>query len=634
MIKGFIKSFLELIKKTTKEFIENCKSKLNEKLETNTKVSNNKFVKFVINHIRLTSFVVSGLLIFILLICFNFSFTGQRLWLEYYGNNKNSNKLIEYISKNYAKSNHIELVELAIDEIVKNNDNEGIKYLDDLFMNDAKESNELKDYTVELFNENNIKFNDCTMLCKYYINNKDIDNNVKNQLSIMIEGYSNEEIDGAFINILGDLYNKNDYSNFINVINIYNTENFGSNSVFSNLQNLLEKKQNNQKSINDLDNQLKDINTKIDSCNKEIDDTKKTIDDINKKETDLQSTISTSQGDLNSKSNYKNIRFYVIAQNDDKSYEIALSTYNRYYGEYPSDDHSILITNDTAISSKGWGNMDVYDKGMVDVKLKENYGGFTQQWHEYVQVSQSDKNSISSLQAQINDAKNKLQDDTKQVNDLSKKAVDIANNDTKSLNNSKDQLLAKQKELKGIDVDLNKQITSLLGISVDQSSSASTTNENSTNTEIDYNSIAKKTLKDNIIKVIPFTETGKNYIAVLHSSRISILSSEGTEYKEIWKKDFYSIDDAAKNIFEVKDINGDGNLRVCYGALTSMGSHVWIAVCGSYSVLDNHDYHIDFDNGGNIVDIDASLKTQPKIEEYLNKCKKELKIQIEKENKG
>lgn len=116
---------------------------------------------------------------------------------------------------------------------------------------------------------------------------------------------------------------------------------------------------------------------------------KTTLDKLNKSKEELKNIEDKNNKQFPGYNldKFQYLRAYVTAELDKNTYEIILSEYDENYNLVLSDKHAILKTTDTAFKQRGWFELYVeFDKN-IDVKLKEELGGFTQQIPVYNELS-------------------------------------------------------------------------------------------------------------------------------------------------------------------------------------------------------------------------------------------------------
>lgn len=136
-------------------------------------------------------------------------------------------------------------------------------------------------------------------------------------------------------------------------------------------------------------------------------------------------TLTRAESDPDS---YKvfDLNGYIIALTEEKTYqktyEIALLSWDNYLETYvPSEKHARLKTSYTTFQSKGRFSLKVKKNGTVPIKLKEDFGNFTQNWDLYEEATPFDikmyKESLSLI------AKNK------EISKKNKIRIKILNNE-------------------------------------------------------------------------------------------------------------------------------------------------------------------------------------------------------------
>ncbi|MEN6462413.1 MAG: hypothetical protein ABFC94_13740 [Syntrophomonas sp.] len=130
--------------------------------------------------------------------------------------------------------------------------------------------------------------------------------------------------------------------------------------------------------------------------------------EIQKNNDKISSASQEIQKINNSESIYITLSAYMVRKIDDDNYEISLPQYNGYFGELPSSNHAILKTVSTTFQSKGWFTIKAISEGTMPVDIKEEYGGFTQDWPVYIEVPDStlDHQNKAEQQQIYNEANN------------------------------------------------------------------------------------------------------------------------------------------------------------------------------------------------------------------------------------
>lgn len=277
----------------------------------------------------------------------------------------------------------------------------------------------------------------------------------------LIKRQSQTEIDAGFITTLKLFTEEIDLGNSIKLIEFYK-KNFGNNKLFDKIQLLITGEKNNLNTINESNSMIQEIDTQINDINNQVSSTQDQVNALNTQADDLRSQLSDAEDEYNKLCDFSTLKFYVTGQLSDNKYEIALPDYSYYYGDIPSDKHAILYTTDTNITSKGWGTMDVYYSGDEQVTLKENYGGFKQQWPIYTQVSSSERSRMSELEESINNAQSALDQGLAKVKKETNILYNLTHKNLKFLNNSKKKLNLKIQQLNNSNVNINNRIKSTL----------------------------------------------------------------------------------------------------------------------------------------------------------------------------
>jgi hypothetical protein len=112
------------------------------------------------------------------------------------------------------------------------------------------------------------------------------------------------------------------------------------------------------------------------------------------------------------------LRAFMIAQIGEKglktAYEIALP--HPFLGGFPSEDRAILITEESKFTSKGWINIRVVPDSSVRIKVREEFGGFSQKWPKYREVTDVEmfaldkaRLDVLNIQSAVIDAERKYQ---------------------------------------------------------------------------------------------------------------------------------------------------------------------------------------------------------------------------------
>lgn len=80
---------------------------------------------------------------------------------------------------------------------------------------------------------------------------------------------------------------------------------------------------------------------------------------------------------------------YMVREEQPGTYEIALPSW-ALGRKTPSDRHAILVTVDTVFQTQGWFQLAVREGGTMPVEIKEELGGFTQEWRIFAEVPEAE----------------------------------------------------------------------------------------------------------------------------------------------------------------------------------------------------------------------------------------------------
>ena len=102
--------------------------------------------------------------------------------------------------------------------------------------------------------------------------------------------------------------------------------------------------------------------------------------------------------------NIATLHAFMVAEQSPHFYEIALADYVGWGTPIPSARHAILMTTETTFTSKGWFRISAQRVTEVPIKLKEEFGSFTQAWPVYSEVTSSqiaDRDAAAALVKQL-----------------------------------------------------------------------------------------------------------------------------------------------------------------------------------------------------------------------------------------
>lgn len=404
-----------------------------------------------------------------------------------FGIDKNIDSLINYIQNNYNNNENIRLVERAIDEIHNCQITQGDEFLENIFY---KNNNlDISMYILKSFNTNKKVFKSCENIMKLY----NIDNSIevndaildmlslcsKTDLNDACKNHivrSKEKWSGSqnYLKLISDMkiITKLDYENIDTDLKFLFTldlmEANGLCYIFSSYPELYSIViEENQEDVNDkvvkytmneIRNVIKDNNLysaseaaeflqkyclatklKLDQQNnalvEELISYVPLVSEIKMKQESIASLVRNSNQLKLQIKEYKKLNAYMVSQielNQERGYalyEIALPRYDEYFGKLPSENHALLMTIQTTFSSKGWFTLSVTKTSQIPMDLKEEFGGFTQTWDFYVEVSSNEiyendqkKNQIKEIEKELNKYKKQLE--TQKAN-LNKKEIKI-----------------------------------------------------------------------------------------------------------------------------------------------------------------------------------------------------------------
>lgn len=158
-------------------------------------------------------------------------------------------------------------------------------------------------------------------------------------------------------------------------------------------------------------------------------------------------------------------------------YEAAYTINNNYYVNYSSDNRFLLITFNTRYRSKGKFSLEVIRGERQEVKLKEELGGFTNEWQVYIE-------SVGKAREKYDSYQNKVEEAEKEIKRLTQKI----NENNKEKENIQERLKALESEILEQDV-LCKQYTEQLDKVKDNAFGIKAGNQENTADEVTENTI-------------------------------------------------------------------------------------------------------------------------------------------------
>lgn len=410
---------------------------------------------------------------------FSFSDTGIKYRLKYYGDHKNEEKLVSFIERNKTNNDKIDLVLFGVHQIVANDIDKGISYLDKEIY--SKENNfSINSYIISEMNKFKILPKDPDKFCSFYITEYILNQNTGTAPVInnggsnvvdsstywdgvlsLIKMYKKEDIENSFYTNILSLYSDKKHNEAVALIMACNTLNIGNNENNLVLKGLIETLIENEQKIENNTNNINSINTIIEETRLEIENENTLLTDSNNKIVEVNDAIKKLKSDLAVKKNYVNLRFYCLIEHDKNMYEIILPKKSPLFGEILSSTHAILYATNSKLSAKTWNNINVYKQGNKAVVLK-GYGNIKQEITTYKEVSKSDYSEIDKLETELKD-KNTLLDELNKTAENQKATI----NEMQSIISEKEiessELLAEIETLKTTnntnDADIKKHLS-------------------------------------------------------------------------------------------------------------------------------------------------------------------------------
>lgn len=390
--------------------------------------------------------IVDGLLLILCAILFVIIINSNavtKLRLKHYGKVNNASKLISYINKNYNNNNKQKLVQLAIDQISVKKLNQGITYLEGLFLNNKQEAPYLKFYTLEDFNKYKIIFKSSSDVCNYFIDAQYSDE-IRNQLIKLMNQYKPQEIQKDFIMRIYDLHKQGKYSDAVALAQKYQSINIGNSQNTNNIILQFNKLISIENNISSLKASLSGSQKFINTNQANIENIQSNIDSENDQVSSLKDQINQAKNDIDAEQPMTLDAYMIANIGSDGSlskYEIAMPyyTWTSPYGyKLPSKVHAILETTTITYSSPGWFDLDVIKEGTTEVTLDN---GFTQTWTVYKEATDSNADiqaktqSISDDKASIDQINSSIKQEKGNIEKLQSRIDGMKNNEL-SINNN------------------------------------------------------------------------------------------------------------------------------------------------------------------------------------------------------
>lgn len=324
---------------------------------------------------------------------------------------------------------------------------------------------------VQAFNkykDNNIGTND--NIYKLDINTKDLvncyilDTLKADDFKAFTKYKNNDETLKSFVDLSKEFINNNQYKLVLNVPTKINESEI----------KITDKIKPEYENINLLINTIKEL--------EEAKNYKKTLEENHKnmpeKKKSIEISISDCKGSISSKEKEISklekdineikpftIEGFIIGEDGDTKthfgnaheYEAAYIE-GTPYGDFPSKDRFILNTYSTRFTSKGRFSLEVICSGEKEVKLKEEYGNFTQKWNVYEEYTGEVKKFYNEAKTLYEIQKSEIDDLNKKINNLNNE-LDQLNKSESNYSNNLSSTNNKIKELESKVIELKKGLT-------------------------------------------------------------------------------------------------------------------------------------------------------------------------------
>ncbi|MGI6528078.1 MAG: hypothetical protein ACOX25_12070 [Caldicoprobacterales bacterium] len=255
----------------------------------------------------------------------------------------------------------------------------------------------------------------------------------KNYISQLVKGMPQDESDAAFLSLIYDYFSKGQADTSVELTELYKNGQFGSNTAITEAYQLLLDSSNIQEQMEKLNIDVNKQTENIEVLENKIGSIVESVDGVSEKIDEAFSKFSESENLYYDVKDYKDhgmMDFYIISETSYGAYEVAMPEYN-YYGKYPSNQRAILYTTDTRFSYKGWAWVDVAYKGKKEIRLNEEYGGFTQLWDVYEEVTEYDLELLDTVESEMKFRKEEIQKESKKLNQARKEMYQVCLNEIK-----------------------------------------------------------------------------------------------------------------------------------------------------------------------------------------------------------
>ncbi|MCF7919314.1 MAG: hypothetical protein K9N06_05320 [Candidatus Cloacimonetes bacterium] len=306
--------------------------------------------------------------------------------LRQYGREGEIDKLANFVNKYKLNQNKDKLIKCALEEIVTSDSENSEVFISELLKDKMPEMRRYWIYKCHN-NEGKIIHPWEQVISDFYFAETEI---LKSEISILLNNYSIEENDDI-CQAYRDMIIKHQselsvYQTKIKLADFYQ----------------LPVSESSIKAIEELNQKIDDYFFIIDGMS-EVENRNSYLDDgfkiLHSELAELEELIENSKSIIY-------LEAYIVLERSYMEYEIALPEYDFYYGQHPSDRHAILNTVDTEFSSKGLFHMYVMKLYQEPVQLKEEFGGFTQQWNVYLEIPGSYLSKIEAAKIEVEEKKN------------------------------------------------------------------------------------------------------------------------------------------------------------------------------------------------------------------------------------
>lgn len=384
-----------------------------------------------------------------------------------------SEGLIEFIRGNYNDTDTtiIRVVDYSIKTSLKHKVSELYDLLETLYFNPTPSAH--KNIIISSFANEKQVFKDSTELISLYISKvlednteyskhkKYIESIIDNYDNLFVKDYLLDQV-AKEIRSVNYIFASNILSQYKNLGIILNKDELYTLSLLNELaffEKSKAKSFSTFQSVNKIDAQIENNTEKYDKLidqksaekTKLINDNSEFISNRNKLEKDIDELEKELE-----KSGYFWLRGSILGEIKTKAYEISIP-YQR--------THALLRTIETEYTSKGTFSLRVKKTGTSNVKLKEEFGSFTQEWDVYTEVTEGAveshnirKKLLNEKKSEFRALKNKSKNFERRLSKLNNELISLKNK------NGKQFLMLSKKRDKAVDAliqDSNKLLFEL-----------------------------------------------------------------------------------------------------------------------------------------------------------------------------